>query len=312
MSIPILSIVDPLHSLFQKADTSLAVMREFLKQGASPFACQIEDIFIKDAQVHFLAAKVSFHEDGKAYYAEKKKEFSASYFPLILMRKDPPVDQNFMASLLMLRLYDKKKTKIVNDPEGLLLANEKLFGLSITPQFFPSTVVSANFDVLYKTADEMKDFVLKPCFCCGGSGVLVLNKDDKNLISSLELLSDKFTTPIIMQEYIKNAFLGDKRIFLLGGEILGAVLRKPKKNDHRSNCHVGGMVFDTTITDVERKMVKELKPHLLSLGLHLVGIDVIDEKLTEINVTSPTCILEMENLTGKNLTTRIVNYLFGL
>lgn len=296
MSTNILYIIDPLKSLDNKTDTTLAIMDEAKKRGLNNFTCELKDIILENSNLSFLCDKKRPSED----------------FSLIFMRKDPPVDNNYIAATLKLRCFNEKYTQVINHPDGILLANEKLFGLKVAPEFFPDTLVSANIDILLDTACRMKKFVLKPLFRAGGSGVLVLEAKDKNLVSAIELLSDNYKSPIIMQEYIKDAYLGDKRIFLLGGKFLGAILRKPKENEHRSNCHVGGEAFHTGVTKAEMKIVESLKPHLLKNGLHLVGLDVIDNKLTEINVTSPTCIREMEGFTGQNLRSDILDYCLKL
>ncbi len=305
-----LAIVDPLASLNVLADTTLALIAEAGARGVDNFACEIGDIFLREGKVHFHAAPVSIKPGYQKvpHYLAPKKVMSADEFRVIFMRKDPPVDEHFMASLLMLRVHDPKKTLVLNDPDGLLVANEKLFGLHVAPQFFPATLVSSNKEDLLSFVKAHQKVVFKPLFGAGGSGVMVFEEGDLNLNSALEIISASYTRPTIAQSYIKNARSGDKRILLLGGDPLGAVLRVPHARDHRANFHAGGRPEATQLTPKEQEICLHLKPYLLNLGLHFVGIDVIDDFLTEINVTSPTCILQME----PGLSAKVLDYIEGL
>lgn len=305
-----LYIVDPLAHLNVKADTTLALMAEAGGRGVKNFACEINDIVLENGLVHFHAAPVDLmpgYQEPPHYLCAKTK-MSADEFRVIFMRKDPPVDEHFMACLFMLRCHDPKKTLLLNHPDGLLVANEKLFGQKIAPQLYPKTLVSSDRKDLIGFIKEHRKAVFKPLFGAGGSGVMVFEDTDLNLNSALEVLSSSFTRPIMAQSYIKNARLGDKRILLLGGEFLGAVLRVPDAKDHRANFHAGGRPEATELTQQEHEICRSLKPHLLALGLHFVGIDVIDNFLTEINVTSPTCILQMP----EGLSARVIDYIEGL
>jgi glutathione synthase len=150
---------------------------------------------------------------------------------------------------------------------------------------------------------------LKPLYGAGGSGVLILSAQDLNIAAALELLSQNYSKPIIIQRYIENAREGDKRILLLGGDPLGAVLRMPSKSDHRANFHAGGTATRCTINKRDQEIIEYIKPMLLNLGLYFVGIDIIDGYLTEINVTSPTGLIEMEQLEGRQLRKEALDYI---
>lgn len=306
-----LFIVDSLSRLNVKTDTSLALLQESCARGKECFACEIVDISLQDGKLSFFCAPVSLQEgytEPPSYLAEKALRFSDD-FKVIFMRKDPPVDQRFFTALLMLRCYNPQKTLMINNPDGLLVANEKLFGQQIAHQFFPKTAVSANAAFLQNFIVEHGRMVVKPLFGAGGSGVLVFEAGDLNLTSALELLTNNFTMPIMVQAYIPNARIGDKRILLLGGDFLGAVLRVPHGQDHRANFHAGGSPVAATLTNKEKKIISHLKPMLQSFGLHFVGIDIIDDFLTEINVTSPTCLLEMEALGQGRLRANVLDYI---
>lgn len=306
-----LYITDPLASLNPATDTTLALLQEACARGYNNFACELGDIFIRDGLLYFMAAPVSLEVGYQKppRLEATKKAYRSDEFRVVFMRKDPPVDEQFWAALLSLRCYNKASTLMINHPDGLLVANEKLFGLQVAPHFFPSTLVSRKPEPIREFIQAQGRVVLKPLFSAGGSGVLVFEADDQNLNSALELLTLDYQKPVIVQSYIKNARLGDKRILLLGGEPLGAVMRLPKAGDHRANFHAGGKAQATTINARDQEIIRHLKPYLMNLGLHLVGLDVIDGFLTEINVTSPTCLLEMEQLSGCQLRKLALDYI---
>jgi glutathione synthase len=309
-----LFILDPLALLNVKTDTSLALMQEACARNKAAYACEISDIFLNQGELCFNTAPVELSPNYSSppEYLAPKQVIKAHEFKIIFMRKDPPINEYFWSALLCLRSVDKKQTLVVNNPDGLLIANEKLFGLSIAPQFFPPTLVSSDAGVIKNFIKRHPKIVLKPLFGAGGSGVLVFESGDLNLNAALELVSKNYTRQCIIQAYIKNARSGDKRILLLGGDPLGAVLRMPHAHDHRANFHAGGTAQDCEISERDYEIIAHLKPHLLSLGLYFVGIDIIDGYLTEINVTSPTCLLEMEQLTGRQLRKQALDYIENL
>lgn len=311
-----LFIVDPLERLCISSDTSLALLQESCSRGINCFIAYLRDIFIRDGELYVVASSLYLDKGYKTLPLIKEKRIiKACNFAMIFMRKDPPVNEEFISSLLLLQCHPHK-TIMVNNPQGLLLANEKLFGQKIASKFFAPTLVASAQDVLLSFINEHNKVVLKPLFRCGGGGILIFAADDGNLCSALEMLTNSYQNPIMVQAYINNARAGDKRVIVLGGEAVGAVLRLPKEKEHRSNCHAGGQVLASLINDRDREIVSHLKPHLLSLGLHLVGIDIIDGYLTEINVTSPTLVIEIENLSQKHgekpLRAQIIDYLLRL
>src|SRR5580700_3059931 len=248
-----LFIVDPLPSLKVKTDTTLALVQEACARGIKCFASEIGDITLRDGLAHFLSAPIRL---SKGYlkppeYLEEKKLRSCDDFSVVFMRKDPPVDQKFFAALLMLRCFNKERTLMINDPEGLLIANEKLFGQKFASQYYPVTEVSCNRFVLEDFLKRHGRAVIKPLFGAGGSGVLVFDVDDVNFTSALELLTHNFSMPVMIQSYIEKAPAGDKRILLLDGEPLGAVLRVPQGSDHRANFHAGGSAKKASINKKE-------------------------------------------------------------
>lgn len=314
MSTKFLYIIDPLSTLNATTDTTLAIIQEASTRDIKNFVGEIGGLVLKGGELFIWAQPVSikreYHEPPLPTCA--RELYAAAEFDAIFMRKDPPVDEAFVSALLMLRHGAGAKTIMINHPDGLLNANEKLFGLSIVPQFFPPTIVT-------QTRADLMDFLMvhetiamKPLFGAGGAGVLIFRQDDRNLSSAFELLSANYSRPVIVQSYIKTAREGDKRIFIVGGKACGAILRVPSANDHRANFHAGGTPQATELTRREEEIVEALSPHLLKRGLHLVGIDVIGGFLTEINVTSPTCVIEIEKFSQHKeerlLRAQIVDY----
>src|SRR5579871_234569 len=309
-----LYIVDSLATLNPRTDTTLALMKEAKSRGIDNFACEIKDIFLSQGKLWFMSAPVA--DCGAPAYIEKLCPRPADQFLIIFMRKDPPVDERFLSALLMLRYHDPKKSKMLNDPAGIMLANEKLFGYQIAGKYFPPTLVACDKAKLMAFIDEQECAVLKPLFYAGGSSILVFDRRDRNLASALEILTQRYSMPIMVQSYIANVREGDKRILVLGGKPIGAVMRVPKSNDHRANFHAGGRAKACKLDARDLEIVTAIAPHLVALGLHFVGIDVIGGYLTEINVTSPTCLIEIESLSQEPheqpLRSQVLDYVDGL
>jgi len=308
----ILLIIDPLTTLNLHTDTTLSIAKEACDRKIDTYSCELKNIFLKNGKAHFKAVKIGFFGSEEPAIIKDFKEYSIDDFNLVLMRKDPPVDQNFISALLMLRCHDQMRTHVVNDPDSLLMVNEKLFGLQIALDLFPKTIVSSSKEVIFESRASMGTCVLKPLFSSGGSGVMVFEPGNKNFFAAVEILSNNFTHPIIIQSYLDKAKEGDKRIFLLGGEVLGAIGRRPACDDHRANIHAGGKAYAVKLSASDHDIVKRIGPSIKKMKLHLVGLDIIGEKLIEINVTSPTCIREMEGLMQISLRAKILDYLMSL
>lgn len=312
-----LYIMDPIESIDPKSDTTFNLMLESQNRGTKNFICSITDLINQDgkgfAQASAIEVNVPSHEDESHFKKERSKAVAFADFDVIFMRKDPPIDQKYNSACMLLLCHDPKKTLVLNNPHGLLVANEKLWGLKVAPDLMPPTVVSSNLKALKEACNQMGKVVLKPLFQAGGGGILVLEKDDFNLSSALEILTDNGQKPMVVQKFIAGARNGDKRIILLGGKPIGALLRVPHGKDHRANLHAGASTKKASITESDKKIADALEPKLLELGIHFAGIDVIEGKLTEINVTSPMGLPEIDVLdknTGQNkLNIRIMNYI---
>jgi glutathione synthase len=226
----------------------------------------------------------------------------------VWMRKDPPFDLKFFFATHLLSLIDQAKCFVMNDPKGLREANEKLYALRF-PEQIPQTLVSSNMERLKDFMEEHGgEMIIKPLDGCGGSGVFYLNTQDRNTNAILEAATDNGRRLVMGQRYLPEIRQGDKRIIVLNGEPLGAVLRVPLESETRGNIHVGGQCVKTEVTARDREICDALSPLLMADGLYMVGLDVIGSFLTEVNVTSPTGIQEINALDGVRLESRVIDF----
>jgi glutathione synthase len=247
-----------------------------------------------------LRREVGRHADvGEPRLADLDAEMD-----LVFQRKDPPVDESYVTATQILALL--VRALVWNRPAGILAANEKLYALHFA-DLMPETLVareSARFlDFMDRMGGEM---ILKPLGGCGGEGIFHVRRDDRNLYSMLEQTTRFGTRLAMAQRYLPEVRGGDKRILLIDGEPLGAVLRVPAEGETRANLHVGGRPQKASVDEADRRILARLRPWLLRDGLHFVGIDVIGGRLTEVNVTSPTGIQEMNALDGARYEERVL------
>jgi glutathione synthase len=218
---------------------------------------------------------------------------------VILMRQDPPFDMAYITATHLLE-HVSGKVLVVNDPAAVRNAPEKLFATHF-PGLMPPTLVSSDRGAILAFRKKHRDIILKPLFGNGGAGVFRITPKDENFNALLESFAAQYREPIVVQRYLPAVRRGDKRIILVDGEPMGGVLRVPAKGEARANLHVGGKAVKTKLTRREREICAALGPTLKSQGLIFVGIDVIGDYLTEINVTSPTGIQEINRLDGVTL-----------
>jgi glutathione synthase len=316
-----LYIMDPIQNVDPKADTTFDFMVESQNRGVENHVCGIQDLSLLNGrpvahtQIATVFAEVQPDSAGRHVELAESAVRPFDDFQVIWMRKDPPVDETFHLATMFLERHDPAKTLVLNDPSGLLRGNEKLWAL-FAPELGPQTVISSQHHVLVKAIHKWKKCVVKPLSEAGGAGVMSFSATDKNINAAIELLSAHGTKPIIAQEYIEAVRTGDKRIILIGGEPVGAILRVPPHDDNRANMHVGASVAKTDLSDRDRKICATLKPMLLQYGFHFVGIDVIGDKLTEVNFTSPTGVQELDRVEKRTGTDRVrslmMDYVDGL
>ncbi len=229
----------------------------------------------------------------------------------VFMRTDPPVNTAYLYATYILDYIDSTKTKVINSPAGIRAANEKMYALQFT-EAIPETIVTQEKRVILQFLEQQGTAVLKPLGGKAGEGILFLQSGDRNLNSMIEISTHQGTLPIMVQTYLPQAKDGDKRIILLNGEPLGAVNRIPTGNEFRGNMAVGGRSAQCDITDREREICAQLAPTLQKDGLYFVGIDVIGGYLTEVNVTSPTGIREIDRLNNTQLAVQVIESIKNL
>ena len=304
----ILYVMDPLERMHPEKDTTFAFMRSSTARGHQNYHCLVNDLTLvgNKAFAHAREAYVGTEPPYHAYgpgHPTPLEEFDA-----VLIRKDPPFDRAYLYATLCLE-HARGKTLIVNDPRGLRDANEKLYALNFQA-WTPRTMVSSHRDEIRAFVDEVGGrAVVKPLDGAGGAGVLYLEGSDRNARAIIDTVTYEGRRLAIVQAFLPAISEGDKRVLLLDGEPLGAIVRTPRADDFRANIHVGGSVHVAELTERERALVADIAPRLRQDGLVFVGLDLIGGHLTEVNVTSPTGIQELGRLTGTHPEDKVIAWL---
>jgi glutathione synthase len=305
----ILFIADPPHTLDPETDTTIALAAEATARGHHSDLCTPTDLSLEGAGLVVAASPIagtSRHRSPAVALAARAIRSAASY-DAIFMRKDPPFDTAYLTATLLLERV-RGEALLVNDPRALRDANEKLFTLEF-PQLIPATRVTCWPDEIESFMREQDgDVIVKPLDQCGGAGVFRLRTGDPNLHALLETATQLGSRHVMAQRYLPAVRRGDKRILLLDGEPVGALLRVPRADETRANIHAGGTAQATTLTEREREICTLVGRRLRDIGVVLAGIDVIGEHLTEINITSPTGFRQLEELDGVRLAARVVDW----
>ena len=301
-----LFIIDPIESLNYNTDSTYAIMKEAYRQGIKVFFCCTQDIFFKEG-IKCVSKSFSFTTGN--YKVGSSKTSKLHSFDIIFMRKDPPYDMTFHYCTQLLSLA---KTLVVNSPQALRDFNEKLIILPFL-EFIPETVVTSEKSQFESFLKNHKDgFILKSLASYQGRSVVWITKSDKNSEDKLKNYTDNYTKPVMIQEYLPEVSIGDKRILVLGGKIIGAVLREPKDNNYLANFGQGGTAKKTIITERENEMVNSISNFLIKNGLHFIGLDVIGDYITEINITCPTGVVHINKLNNIVLEEEIIDYFRNL
>lgn len=302
-------IMDPIEKIDIGKDTTFVLMLEGQRRGHELYYMELDDLSIRDGAPEGRCRRVHVARAQPPYRFGKSGALRLEEFDVLLMRKDPPFDLNYFFATHLLSLVDEQKCVVVNHPRGLREATEKLYALNF-PELIPETLVSSSMERLKEFMKERGgEMVIKPLDGCGGSGVFYLNRKDRNTNALLETATDNGKRPIMAQRYLPEIRKGDKRIIVLDGEPLGAVLRVPRQDENRGNIHVGGRCVKTDLTRRDREICRVLAPSLKKLGLYFVGLDVIGGYLTEVNVTSPTGVQEVNALNKVQLEKQVIDFI---
>lgn len=294
-------IIDPIEKINTKKDSSFAMMLAMQKSNHEILYIKPEDIFLKKDKVCGNAYSIKVEDKPNNFFEViSDQEINLASLDSIFMRIDPPFNMNYIYLTYLLELVEKEsernnhKLVLINKPSSIRDCNEKLF-TAWFPQCCPETLVTKSSDQIKKFLLEQKEIILKPLDGMGGESIFYLHEGCKNKNVILETITKKQTEYIMAQAYLPEAKLGDKRITLINGEpVSHAVLRTPPKDDIRGNIAVGGTTSIVPLTDRDRWLCAQVGPVLKAKGLYWVGLDIIGDYITEINVTSPTCIRELE------------------
>ena len=304
MSLRVAIQMDPIETINVDADSTFVLALEAQARGHRLYHYLTRHLSLVDGRVIAKARRLRVRRDPKPpAELDAFETLDLAKMDVILMRQDPPFDMAYITATHVLEhLIDK--VLVVNDPASVRNAPEKLFATHFDG-LMPPTLVSSDRDEIVAFRNKHRDIILKPLFGNGGAGVFRVKKDDENFNALLESFAAFYREPIVVQRYLPEVRKGDKRIILVDGEPVGAVLRVPPKGEARANLHVGGKAVKAKISRRERDICDAIGPTLKAKGLVFVGIDVIGDYLTEINVTSPTGIQEINRLDGTTLEKRV-------
>ncbi|MBF0490273.1 MAG: glutathione synthase [Candidatus Omnitrophica bacterium] len=302
-----LFLMDPLETITMEKDTTFIFMLESHKRGHDVY-------FLPEDGISFVEGKLYFHVTKVKPQAIAHEPFimldaahlSSDDIHAVFIRPDPPFDEQYLMNTWLL---DQLPTKVavINRPSGIRTVNEKIWSAQFK-NITPDTIISANKHDLLAFAVKHTNVIAKPTNAFGGQSVFHIEAGHTNTKVILETISKGYNEAIILQRYIPEAKHGDKRILLLNGEILGAVLRVHAEGEHRNNFYAGGSAVATVINKRDEEIVNILKPHLQELGLYFVGIDILGDYLIEVNVTSPTCLQEMNRLYNQALEEKVIDF----
>ena len=311
-------IIDPISHLDPGHDTSVALMEAAQTLGHKVWITSANLLSVSRGTAWATLQAITLTPvslvDGKWIAPERWYELgdrvlrSLNDMDAVFMRVDPPVDTAYLYATYILDYVDPRQTLVLNHPNGLRLANEKMYALQFADAI-PETIVSQDKAIIRKFVDTHGAAVLKPLGGKGGEGIFLVEAGDRNFNSLVEVSTQYNTLPIMVQKYLPAASAGDKRIILLHGEPIGAVNRVPAKGEFRGNMATGGSVEKIDITDREREICAMVAPIVQRDGLIFVGLDVIGGYLTEINVTSPTGIREIDRLNNVRLGEQVIHWI---
>lgn len=310
-------IIDPIQYLDPGHDTSVALMEAAQQLGHEVWITQSNHLSVVEGKAWATLTPVTLKPvqlvEGRWFVSEPWYEVGDRLLCLleqmdaVFMRTDPPVSVPYLYATYVLDHINPTKTRVINAPGGLRAANEKMYALQFT-QAIPETIVSQDKQVIRQFLEAKGAAVLKPLGGKAGEGILFLDPNDRNFNSLIEISTYQGKVPVMVQNYLPAAKDGDKRIILLDGEPIGAVNRIPTGKEFRGNMAVGGRVAQVAITDRDREICAQLAPTLQRDGLIFVGIDIIGGYLTEVNVTSPTGVREIDRLDGVRLGHQVIEW----
>ena len=290
-------VMDPIQTINFNKDSSLDIMIEAQERGHQLFYMEPSSLYINEEGSHALMNEIKvFNNVEKWFHLEEASNEKLSYLDVIMMRQDPPFDSDYIYNTYVLEAAEKEGVSVINRPRSLRDCNEKVFATEF-PECCTPFLVASDQSLLRDFIQINKDTVIKPLDGMGGSSIFRLRENDPNIAVVLETITSFYKSKVMIQRYIPEIVEGDKRILMINGEPMGAAIaRVPAKGELRGNLAAGATAIAKSLTERDLWICSQVGPKLKELGLVLVGLDVIGDYLTEINVTSPTCFREYRNL----------------
>ncbi len=304
----IVVVMDGPHTIDPQTDTSFALIAAAHELGHEVWHCLAHEVELIDDKISAMASPTTTDAASTPpLHLGARERIDLALVDAVLVRTDPPFDSAYLHLTLLLD-FVASQTLVMNAPRGLRDANEKLYACRF-PSIIPPTIVTANPAEILLFSAQHGAAVVKPIDGHGGRGVMAIRPDDDNAPSIIDTVTNRGQTPVVAQRFLPNVVKGDKRILLLDGEPLGAILRLPTASDFRANICVGGQTVATELDDDDRTIIATIAPSLRADGLIFVGLDVVDGHLTEVNVTSPTGIKQLAELTGTRPDFEVIRWL---
>jgi len=296
----ILFQMDPLKKINKETDSTYLLALESIKRGYNSMYCNPRDVSINHGKLIIEASDMKLKNSELKINKSTKRKMNISDFDVVLIRQDPPFNMEYITNTYFLNISSHSETNkpfFINEPRGIRNFSEKIYPLYFK-RFIPDTTITCKENIITSFIKKNKKVVVKPLYEKGGDGIFMINERTKNLRTLIKRNTENFTKPLIFQKYLSAVKKGDKRILLINGRPVGCVNRVPLKGSFIANLHLGSTAKKANLTNKEIQICKELKPSLIKNGFFFVGIDIIDQKLTEINVTSPTGIKHINELSG--------------
>ncbi len=318
MPLDVLVVADPVPGLNPAHDTTIAIVEAAQRNGHRVWVTTASELSVDEGRAKAMCRSLRVLpcrlDQGRWvapadwYHLGESEERLLDEFAVVMMRTDPPVDQVYLRATYVLDMVDTSRTLVMNAPAGLRNVNEKFFSMQV-PHLGPPTLITASIPSVLERVEAWGRAVLKPTDAMAGRGILILAHGDPNLVSILEQATNRGRDLVVVQQWIDGVVDGDRRIIVLDGEALGSVRRVACDTDFRCNMATGAVTVADEVTEADRALCAELAPLLRTNGIAFAGIDVIGGMLTEVNVTSPTGVREIDALSGTRLAVEIVEWI---
>jgi glutathione synthase len=308
MKIKLGIVMDPISTINIKKDSSFSILLKAQEKKYEIYYMEINDLYLIKNKSYARIRKLNIENNKKKWFFFGKEEYIAlSSLDVILMRKDPPFNTQFIYATYILELAEKSGVLVINKPKSLRDCNEKIFATCF-PEIIPETLVTSNSTLIRQFLNKHKDIIIKPLDGMGGMSIFRINKNDPNISVIIEVMTKYANVHCMLQSYLPEIKQGDKRVFIINGKPFPWCLaRIPKSGETRGNLSAGGIGEPKKLSENDFKIANHVAPILKKMGLLFVGIDIIGNKLIEINITSPTGICEIESYCQTSITELIID-----